>query len=51
VLPPTVKMMPELPANGVTSVTPGPLQLNLTTSALTVAVVHGSDAVPAPLYA
>jgi len=46
----TVKMMPELPAKGGTSVTPVPLQTNLMTFSLTRPTLHGSLGVPAPLY-
>jgi hypothetical protein len=46
----TVKMMPELPENGGTSVTPVPLQTNLMTFSLTRPTLQGSAGVPAPLY-
>jgi hypothetical protein len=47
---PTVKMMPELPAKGGTSVTPAPLQTNLITVVLTRPTLQGSLGLPAPLY-
>jgi len=43
-------MIPELPAKGVTSVTPAPLHANLMTVRLTTAVVHGSLGDPVPWY-
>ena len=46
----TVRMMPELPAKGGTSVTPVPLQTNLMTFSLTRPTLQGSLGVPAPLY-
>ena len=46
----TVKMMPELPAKGGTSVTPVPLQTNLITFSLTRPTLQGSAGVPVPLY-
>jgi len=46
----TVKMMPELPAKGGTSVTPVPLQTNLMTFSLTRPTLQGSLGEPAPLY-
>jgi hypothetical protein len=47
-VPATSRMMPELPAKGVVSVTPLPLQTNFISAVETTTCVHGSPGVPAP---
>jgi hypothetical protein len=43
-------MIAAVPKNGGSSVTPAPWQSNLMPEGLTVTDVHGSVAVPLPLY-
>ena len=43
-------MIPELPAKGVTSVTPPPMQRNLMSVRVTTTSSQGSPGVPAPTY-
>jgi hypothetical protein len=49
-VPSTVRTIAELPANGVSRVTPSPMQMNLISRSRTMTSLQGSSAVPAPLY-